>query len=183
MHAAKSESENFGYKSVIVSNRIEGPVMDVTQFYMHLIVHVCKYLSRMYSDEEFSSRIKEFNLESTKSYFKDAVNVIKNLYSLKSTEDNRQFCLILGGEPTVKVYGNGIGGRNQELALYMAVALNNLKVVYNWIRDKFDIVFLSAGTDGIDGPTDAAGAISHLETVDRSHFFDIVLSYQKRGYQ
>ena len=58
-------------------------------------------------------------------------------------------CLLAGGEPTVTIQGSGKGGRNQELALAFAIAI-----------DGWDgISLLSAGTDGTDGPTDAAGAI------------------------
>ncbi len=60
--------------------------------------------------------------------------------------------MISGGETTVKIIGDGIGGRNQELALSF---LNNVDDEFN----KHDWSFLSVGTDGIDGPTDAAGAI------------------------
>lgn len=58
-------------------------------------------------------------------------------------------CLLAGGEPTVTIQGRGKGGRNQELALAFAIAIDS------WDR----IFLLSAGTDGTDGPTDAAGAI------------------------
>ncbi len=58
-------------------------------------------------------------------------------------------CLLWGGETTVTVTGGGTGGRNQELALAAALALEGCEE---------SILFLSAGTDGIDGPTDAAGA-------------------------
>lgn len=64
-------------------------------------------------------------------------------------------CLICGGETTVTVTGKGLGGRNQELAL--AFAMN--------IKGSKDINMLSAGTDGIDGPTDAAGAFASSDTV------------------
>jgi hydroxypyruvate reductase len=59
-------------------------------------------------------------------------------------------CLIFGGETTVTLRGTGRGGRNQELALRVALDLQGL--------DR-DWVFLSGGTDGRDGPTDAAGGI------------------------
>lgn len=52
--------------------------------------------------------------------------------------------------------GTGIGGRNQELALSAAIALEGFHR---------DVVLLSAGTDGIDGPTDAAGAVVDQNTV------------------
>jgi glycerate 2-kinase len=61
-------------------------------------------------------------------------------------------CLIFGGETTVTLRGNGQGGRNQELALRMAIAAPDVLTGREW-------VFLSGGTDGRDGPTEAAGGI------------------------
>ncbi len=66
-------------------------------------------------------------------------------------------CLLSGGETTVTVTGSGRGGRNTELALSFAIAINGIN----------DISMLSAGTDGTDGPTDAAGAIVDGGTVLR----------------
>lgn len=90
-------------------------------------------------------------------------------------------CLISGGETTVTVKGNGLGGRNMELALAFALE----------IAGKKGISLLSAGSDGTDGPTDAAGAIvdgktvikaqrmgidpkAYLENNDSYHFFQKV---------
>ncbi len=64
-------------------------------------------------------------------------------------------CLLAGGESTVQVTGNGLGGRNQELALAAGLL----------IKDHPQITFLAAGTDGIDGPTNAAGAVIDAETL------------------
>jgi hydroxypyruvate reductase len=64
-------------------------------------------------------------------------------------------CAIAGGETAVIVRGGGIGGRNQELALTAAVELEGRR----------NIALLAAGTDGIDGPTDAAGAFANGDTV------------------
>jgi hydroxypyruvate reductase/glycerate 2-kinase len=63
-------------------------------------------------------------------------------------------CLLFGGETTIKVTGNGLGGRNQHLALNAAILLKNT----------MGITILAAGTDGNDGPTDAAGAVVDSET-------------------
>ncbi len=63
--------------------------------------------------------------------------------------------LIWGGETTVTVTGGGKGGRNQEVALAAGLEVAGLH----------DVVILACGTDGIDGPTDAAGAIVTGETV------------------
>lgn len=58
-------------------------------------------------------------------------------------------CLLAGGETTVTIKGNGKGGRNQEFALAAS----------EYLKDRENITILSAGTDGTDGPTDAAGAV------------------------
>jgi hydroxypyruvate reductase len=67
-------------------------------------------------------------------------------------------CVIAGGETTVTVRGKGKGGRNQEYVLAAALALENAGPV----------TILSAGTDGIDGPTDAAGSFADSETAARA---------------
>ncbi|MGO4854869.1 glycerate kinase type-2 family protein [Phaeovulum sp. W22_SRMD_FR3] len=65
-----------------------------------------------------------------------------------------------GGETTVQLQGKGLGGRNQELALRLALLAEAAGVPEGW-------VFLSAGTDGRDGPTEAAGALVDSGTLAR----------------
>ncbi len=72
----------------------------------------------------------------------------------------RPACLLSSGETTVRVIGRGRGGRNQELALAVAQALAPLAGT--------EIAFASVGTDGIDGPTDAAGALVDSTTLARA---------------
>lgn len=69
---------------------------------------------------------------------------------------------VAGGETTVTVRGAGKGGRSQELALAFA-----LEAAKGPLADRSDWVFLAAGTDGRDGPTDAAGGIVDAATVTR----------------
>ncbi len=69
----------------------------------------------------------------------------------------KPIAVVFGGESTVEVKGDGAGGRNQELVLEMVPFLS-----------KMNALFASIGTDGIDGPTDAAGAIADSETSDRA---------------
>jgi glycerate 2-kinase len=71
---------------------------------------------------------------------------------------HRPACLVAGGETTVTVRGHGLGGRNQELALAAALSITGLE----------DVAILSLGTDGTDGPTDAAGAIATGHTATRA---------------
>ena len=66
--------------------------------------------------------------------------------------------IIAGGETTVTVTGKGLGGRNQEIALAAAQKLNDMN----------GVVVASLSTDGVDGPTDAAGAIADGKTLVRA---------------
>lgn len=71
---------------------------------------------------------------------------------------SKRACLISGGETTVTVKGNGIGGRNMEVALSFALHIDGIP----------GITLLSAGTDGNDGPTDAAGALVDGQTIQKA---------------
>jgi glycerate 2-kinase len=93
----------------------------------------------------------------------------------------RPACVISGGETTVTIRGKGLGGRNQEFVLAAAIDIDGLE----------NVVILSGGTDGTDGPTDAAGAIAdgmtknralekgmtaeqYLQENDSYHFFELL---------
>ncbi len=75
--------------------------------------------------------------------------IVEIVKSVKKEKINKKICLLFSGEPTVKVKGKGLGGRNQHLALIAAKLLKDLP----------GITILSGGTDGTDGPTDATGAV------------------------
>jgi glycerate 2-kinase len=70
----------------------------------------------------------------------------------------RPACVISGGETTVTIKGNGLGGRNQEFALAAAMDIAAIS----------GVLMLSGGTDGSDGPTDAAGALCDGTTIARA---------------
>lgn len=74
-------------------------------------------------------------------------------------ERPRPCCVVSAGETTVKVTGSGRGGRNQEFAL---------ATVFTLVRRFPEAVVASVGTDGIDGPTDAAGAVVDTMTPNRA---------------
>ena len=75
---------------------------------------------------------------------------------LENISDNQGTCLIFGGETTVRVLGKGIGGRNQELVL---------RILKNTQKSK-KMIIASMGTDGIDGNSKFAGAITENIKVD-----------------
>lgn len=79
----------------------------------------------------------------------------RHLKQLAAAARERRLCVLAGGETTVVVRGNGRGGRNQEFALALATDVAGMRALV-----------LSAGTDGIDGPTDAAGAFVDGDTLD-----------------
>jgi hydroxypyruvate reductase len=76
-----------------------------------------------------------------------------------ASEIKRPVCVVSSGETTVRVTGNGKGGRNQEFVLAAAELLEQLEVPAS---------LASVGTDGVDGPTDAAGAYADSTTIDRA---------------
>jgi len=86
-----------------------------------------------------------------------AAQFAARLRALAAAADRAPLCVLAGGETTVRVRGSGRGGRNQEFAL----------AVSDGIAGE-EIVVLSAGTDGIDGPTDAAGAFVDGTTLARA---------------
>jgi len=86
--------------------------------------------------------------------FGDIKEVVKKI--LENISEEQKTCLILGGEPTVKVLGKGQGGRNQELVLRILKNTQKLK----------KITIASMGTDGIDGNSNFAGAITENIKVD-----------------
>ena len=83
----------------------------------------------------------------------------------KTANLGRHFCVISSGETTVQVTGAGMGGRNLEFALAAATEILALGP---------GMQLASLGTDGIDGPTDAAGAIVDATTIERSRKLGLV---------
>ena len=86
--------------------------------------------------------------------FGEIKDTVKKILENISEEENT--CLILGGEPTVRVSGKGLGGRNQELVLRLLKNTQKLK----------KMTIASMGTDGIDGNSNFAGAITENIKVD-----------------
>jgi hydroxypyruvate reductase len=85
----------------------------------------------------------------------EAREIGRELGATAKNAKGEKICWLGGGEPTVKLRGQGKGGRAQELVLAAALG----------IEGNTDLVAFSAGTDGTDGPTDAAGAIADNTTV------------------
>lgn len=120
--AADRQAKALGYRTMVLSTRIEGETRDVA------LVHAAI-----------------------------AKEILATGRPLRPPA-----CILSGGETTVTIRGSGKGGRNQEFVLAAAIALDGAG----------DVTILSAGTDGTDGPTDAAGAIADSSTVSRARPFN-----------
>ncbi len=100
-----------------------------------------------------SSKIEGEAREVAKAFAAIGKEILSSHHPLKPPA-----CLLMGGETTVTLQGEGRGGRNQEFVLAGAIALDGTE----------RIVFLAGGTDGSDGPTDAAGALADGHTIARA---------------
>jgi len=107
-----------------------------------------------YSAMILTSRLEGDNEAAAKLHMSIAQEIVFQRRPLR-----RPACLISGGETTVKVAGSGMGGRNQEFVLHCVKPLAQLPA---------PCLVASLGTDGTDGPTDAAGAIADNTTLTRS---------------
>jgi hydroxypyruvate reductase len=117
--AAARAAKRLGYKTMVLSSRMEGDAGECARFHMSVVAEI---------------------IAAGRPLAKPA-------------------CIISGGETTVQVTGKGLGGRNMEFAMHCAHPLSRLPS---------PCVVASLGTDGTDGPTDAAGAIADNTTLGRS---------------
>lgn len=147
LDAAAQTAKNLNFIPIVITKELKGTASCVGKILISTVVAGLEG-----NIEAFEHSFAQLNLESDIKQ-----TLLDNL--INAQNKGRKLCLLFGGETTVEVSGNGIGGRNQELALAAAIELHIKK-------PKTDIVLLSAGTDGIDGPTSAAGAIASASVVD-----------------
>ncbi|XP_069500103.1 glycerate kinase [Ambystoma mexicanum] len=147
---ARNYAEELGYDPVVLSTGVGGDVGSISHFYSQLISRICSHLAgteaNPKADQELLELVAHLNIPGLS--LADCFSVVKCL------KDRRALCLLAGGETTVKLQGKGKGGRNQEMVLRVALELH--KECDN--LGPCDVLFLSGGTDGQDGPTEAAGA-------------------------
>ncbi len=147
-----------GWEAYFGGNDLSGEARRVGQQYAQL----CHLLQHGQYDEAFKLLINP--LKAPQEAALDFVNGVKSL----SADPDKVVCLASGGETTVDVRGTGRGGRNQELALAFSMELHRLTKSHDGEMSPLDVRLLSAGTDGIDGPTDAAGAVGDSRLISRA---------------
>eukprot|EP00536_Pseudo-nitzschia_multiseries_P017462 jgi/Psemu1/225168/e_gw1.1574.17.1 len=133
--AASKTAKSLGYQPVVLGTEIEGEAKEIAKVYTAMASYLQKTLSQNSNKKESSNPAASF-----------------------AVAQSLPVALIGGGETTVSLTPNsGKGGRNQELALSAALELDSL--------DLRNVVLTSVGTDGGDGPTDAAGAVVDATTI------------------
>lgn len=145
---AQRQAEVLGYRAMVLSTAMQGDVKSVAQFYGLLARVAAAYLTSSSTEhpleEEAQLHQLAAELQLPDMQLEEALEAVARAKG--------PVCLLAGGEPTVQLQGSGKGGRNQELALHVGVELGRQPL------GPTDVLFLSGGTDGQDGPTKVAGA-------------------------
>lgn len=145
---AQRQAEVLGYHAMVLSTAIQGDVRRVAQFYGLLarVAAACLTSSTAERPLEEEAKLHQLaaELQLPDLQLEEALEAV--------AKAKGPVCLLAGGEPTVQLQGSGKGGRNQELALRVGAELGKQPL------GPVDVLFLSGGTDGQDGPTKVAGA-------------------------
>lgn len=157
--AAAQRAKELGYNVYVWSHCIEGEARTLGEVYAKVAMALVSSSS--------SCSLTSFLPDGFHPASCLAEDLERFLTVLSSLHSQLPLCIIGAGEPTVRLRGAGRGGRNQELALAVAIWLDRL-VRENPSMAACDIQFLSAGTDGEDGPCDVAGAVVDTGVVKRA---------------
>lgn len=145
---AQRQAEALGYHALVLSTAMQGDVRIVAQFYGLLArvaaAHLTSSMAGRPLEEEAQLHQLATELQLPDLQLEEALEAV--------AKAEGPVCLLAGGEPTVQLQGSGKGGRNQELALHVGAELGKQPL------GPIDVLFLSGGTDGQDGPTKVAGA-------------------------
>ncbi|XP_007888476.2 glycerate kinase [Callorhinchus milii] len=165
---AKCQSESLGYSTSVLSTAVSGDVRNVAKLYSMLIQYACSTLADSNSVQQ--GNLKDAILQTIAMMDIPDFQLDNCLIALEESRGSgRPVCLLAGGETTVMLRGKGKGGRNQEMALLVALELHKAKLTRSQDPlSEHEVIFLSGGTDGQDGPTEAAGAIAYTELVDEA---------------
>lgn len=141
VNAVLNEVQTMKLKGIILSTAIDGNVADISRAYFELSKSIQHFKCDQIDKTQFLQRLFKLRrmLHIRESFLENIVRTVND-----SKIEQIDLCVIGGGETTVEITGNGIGGRNQELALRFSQLSFDDSLMH-------DVRFLSAGTDGIDG--------------------------------
>ncbi|XP_039198524.1 glycerate kinase isoform X1 [Crotalus tigris] len=169
LEGAKYQAEQLGYLTILLSDAVCGEVSTVARFYSLLIQFVCLSIIKDAGSRPLRDSVKEMLTTIAGQLEIPVLSLIDPLTTMKEPHVENPICLLAGGETTVQVQGSGKGGRNQELALRVALELHRAKsTMEGSCLNKYEVMFLSGGTDGQDGPTEAAGAFCSQDLVEEA---------------
>ncbi|NXG64251.1 GLCTK kinase, partial [Hemiprocne comata] len=162
---AQRQAEGLGYMTLILSTAICGEVGRIATLYCQLIQLVCLGLTGL-GEGPLGDKVRGNLLQLVAELEIPGLNLTEFLQALRGLRPERPVCILAGGETTVQLQGTGKGGRNQELALRVGLGLHKAQATeVSRHPGRCEIIFLSGGTDGQDGPTEAAGAFCSPELV------------------
>ncbi|NXU69629.1 GLCTK kinase, partial [Horornis vulcanius] len=158
LEEAKRQAEGLGYAALVLSAAVQGEVGRVATLYCQLIQLVCLGFASL-GKGPLSDELRGNVLQLAAELQIPGLDLDEFLQALGGLGPDRPVCILAGGETTVQLQGTGKGGRNQELALRVGLGLHQAQGTgASGPQGRCEILFLSGGTDGQDGPTEAAGA-------------------------
>ena len=164
---AMKVADSLNYTSCVLSTTLSGDVSVCGQGFANLTNCMLRlHLDQSTPHTKTFSRGHLSQVLTTLAIDESAVDTLQSLVKQSLSNGKRGICLIGAGETTVNVKGQGRGGRNQEMALYWASRMASIIQNNPDLGQRFRIAFLSAGTDGQDGPCEAAGAAVIPEMVN-----------------
>ncbi|NXR24636.1 GLCTK kinase, partial [Cinclus mexicanus] len=158
LEEAKCQAEGLGYAALVLSAAVHGEVGRVATLYCQLIQLLHLGFTSL-GEGPRSDELRGNLLQLAAELQIPGLDLEEFLQALRGLWPDRPVCILAGGETTVQLQGTGMGGRNQELALRVGLGLHKAQATgANSPQGRCEILFLSGGTDGQDGPTEAAGA-------------------------
>ncbi|NXY25064.1 GLCTK kinase, partial [Atrichornis clamosus] len=162
---AKRQAEGLGYAALVLSAAVQGEVGRVATLYCQLIQLVCLGFAG-FGEGSLSDEVRGNLLQLAAELRIPGLDLDEFIQALRGLGPERPVCILAGGETTVQLQGSGKGGRNQELALRVGLGLHRTQATgASSPQGRCEIIFFSGGTDGQDGPTEAAGAFCSPELV------------------
>ncbi|XP_071295942.1 glycerate kinase [Agelaius tricolor] len=158
LEEARRQAEGLGYAALVLSAAVQGEVGRVATLYCQLIQLLCLGLCSL-AEGPLGDELRGNLLQLAAELQIPGLHLEEFLKALQGLGPDRPVCILAGGETTVQLQGTGKGGRNQELALRVGLGLHKAQATgASSPQGRCEIFFLSGGTDGQDGPTEAAGA-------------------------